>query len=279
MKIAIYAARHGHQNVHAEAFAEGLQRHGVASERHQSPIDCDLAVFWGHRRNEVIERQRRNGARYLVMERGYIGDRFAWTSLGYDGLNGRADFCLPDCVDGARFERHHGHLMQSWSNGGGYALLMGQVPTDAALAGVDFHAWCRGAVPKIQAETGLSVMFRRHPLARIPQSVEGAMLLAGDLADALAGAALAVTYNSNSGVDAALAGIPVVAMGRGSMAWPVASHAITADALQFRPDRAQWAARLAWCQWTIDEIRSGAAWDHIKAGARRDRPEARAAAE
>jgi hypothetical protein len=71
----------------------------------------------------------------------------------------------------------------------------------------------------------------------------------------MAGAGLVVTFNSNTGVDAALFGRPVIAMDEGSMAWPVAGHQVTEIVM---PDRSAWAARLAWCQWTMDEMRSGA---------------------
>lgn len=283
MKIVIYAPRQGHQLRHADLFAAGLKRHGIAAARQPShcAIDCDLAVFWGHRQTGVMARQHATGGRYLVMERGYLGDRLAWTSLGYDGLNGRADFCLPDAVDPERFRRHHAPAMRDWAlpGDGRYALLLGQVPTDAALRGVDFLDWCRRAAAEIQAETGLDVVFRPHPLARHALPVAGTRILAGarsdgTLAAALEGAALAVTWNSNSGVDAVLAGVPTVTMDRGAMAWPVAAHAIGPAALMQRPDRTDWAARLAWCQWTADEIGNGDAWDRLKIGMERHAPEA-----
>jgi len=77
----------------------------------------------------------------------------------------------------------------------------------------------------------------------------------------LEAARYAVTFNSNSGVDAALAGVPVVAMDEGSMAWQVAGHRI--GEIVF-PDREKWAHDLAFAQWDVEEITSGEAWEHLR---------------
>jgi len=63
-----------------------------------------------------------------------------------------------------------------------------------------------------------------------------------------------MTYNSNTGVEAAMAGRPVIAMDEGSMAYEIAGHQVT-DIIT--PDRTAWAHALAWKQFTIDEIQSG----------------------
>lgn len=267
MKIAIYANRAAtHQITHADLFQSGLRRHGIDAKiyRPEEVIDADLAVVWGHRRKALIERQKRKGRRYLVMERGYVADRFQWTSLGYDGLNGRADFCNQD-VSGARWEKHFAAHMKPWRRRHGYALVMGQVRGDAALANVNFAQWVSTTVEQLKA-LGYEVRFRPHPQdtgQRYDCPVQP-----GPLDQAMADAAFVVTWSSNSGVDAALAGVPVVAMDRGSMAWDVAAHGLESAGVM--PDRTRWAHRLAWCQWQQSEIQAGNAWEHLKAGMERD---------
>jgi len=73
------------------------------------------------------------GRDVLVMERGYIGDRTHWTSLGWNGLNGRARVPLAPADGGARFERNYSRLMHPYNPAGHYALIIGQVPGDASL--------------------------------------------------------------------------------------------------------------------------------------------------
>jgi hypothetical protein len=81
---------------------------------------------------------------------------------------------------------------------------------------------------------------------------------------ALENAHLVVTVNSNCGVLAAVAGVPVVATDEGAMCWPVAGHYLS-DPPQ-RPDRGAWCDQLAWAQWTLEEIRAGEAWEHLAKG-------------
>lgn len=57
-------------------------------------------------------------------------------------------------------------------------------------------------------------------------------------------------------------GVPVIACDPGAMCWDVAAHGLDAEIV--RPSRDAWAARLAWTQWTIDEIESGEAWSHVR---------------
>ena len=73
------------------------------------------------------------------------------------------------------------------------------------------------------------------------------------LDEALDKAGLVVTYNSNSGVDAVLAGVPTYAADPGSMVWDVSSR----EFLPTTPDRAIWSQRMSFTQWLPDEIEKG----------------------
>ena len=247
-----------------DAFITGLRAHGIKPE--QRPTDdwrvSDLAVVWGHRDIELHEMQLAAGSHYLVCERGYIGNidnRRRWTSLGYDGLNGHADF-LNAGAGTHRWKKHFAGFMRPWKTGGDYALLMGQTRGDASLMGVDIRGWYAYAADQLRG-LGWTVMFRPHPRDPTP-APHGAYALQGALDSALVAAGLVVTWNSSSAVDALLGGVAAVAMDIGSMAWDVASHKPVASGE--RPDRAAWAARLAYCQWNDAEIASGAAWDHLR---------------
>jgi hypothetical protein len=118
------------------------------------------------------------------------------------------------------------------------------------------------AFARALAARGHRVVFRPHPhprgeWLRLPD-VETST---GTLAEALDGAAFAVTCNSNSAVDAVLAGVPTVTLDYGAMAWDVTSHDL--DQPIVTPDRDAWAAWLAGVQWSHDEIRSGTAWASV----------------
>jgi len=240
-----------------ESFGEGLAKRGWSVEHSEGEKPCDLLVLWGVRRKDVIARQKAAGGEVLILERSYLGDRFLYTSTSFGGgLNGRGEFRGPH-DDPSRFRRLFGNLMQPWSERDGYALLIGQVPGDQSIRHADIDAWYRQSVAALKRHGWADVRFRPHPLAGRrggPSMIMGASHNDGPLADAFAGAGAVVTFNSNTGVEAVLAGVPTIAMDEGSMAWAVAGHQVTEI---IRPDREAWAARLAWCQWTRDEMQSG----------------------
>lgn len=243
------------------AFADGLRRHGWRADLVADlERPADMAVFWGVRRAPAIALQRAAGGEVCILERAYLGDRFAWTSVSFGGrLNGRAEFRSAR-DDPARLDRHFPGLLRPWRREGGYALLIGQVPGDMALAPVNgsLTGWYGRTAARLR-RLGYDVRFRPHPLSPLRgREGRGFRSAPADLRAAIAGAALVVTFNSNAGVDAVVAGTPAMAADRGSMAWPVTTH--RADEEPIRPDRRAWAARLAWCQWSLDEMRSGECW-------------------
>lgn len=73
-----------------------------------------------------------------------------------------------------------------------------------------------------------------------------------------------ITWNSNTAVEAVIAGVPAVAVDRGSMAWDVSGRDV--NAAPPRPDRRAWADRLTWCQWTAQELADGTAWEAVRNG-------------
>lgn len=262
LDIVIYGESHA--DTWLLAFKQGLQRHGINARRvlqGSCPI-ADLVVFWGHRRHAIIEAQCQNGFDYLVMERGYFGDRMeTWTSCGFNGLNGRAQFHNENSP--ADRWLPHVKLMKPWrTTPGEYVLIMGQVAGDASIKDVDITNWYRYVYETAEATFDLPVCFRPHPLSRQDAPFDDVHIVTGELRKALGRAHVAITYNSNSGVDAALAGIPVIAFDRGSMAWEIAAHEV--EPATIMPERSGWAQNLAYCQWTMDEIRSGIAWDHLR---------------
>lgn len=251
MKIAVASRGMPHQRQWAEWLTEGARVLGYKPIQIEAGAhtDCKVVACWGWRIGQLYRSQGRD---VLVAERGYIGDRFNWTSLAWNGLNGHGDHRVGPAVTGQRFADNFADLMQPWQTDGDYALLLGQVPGDMSLAGVDYGGWLNGVAERY-ARDGIPLRFRPHPQPRGDDvTVPGVETIGGTLQEALAGAICAIAYNSNSLVDAALAGVPVWAWDKGSMAWPLSGKGMAVD-------RGRWAARLAWCQWSHAEICDGTA--------------------
>lgn len=262
MKAALHMKPYWeHHRVYGAAMRAGLERHGVEVliAGVNEPQPCDFAVMWGWKQPAVIAA----APHVLLMEAPHLreGDprRLDAASCGWDGLAGRGRY--PRATDGgARWRARHGHLMAPWRAHRGYALLLGQIPGDAALAGLDVERWAHATCEALR-QLGWGVVYRPHPLARgrgIPHARYSAT---APLAQDLAGAGLCVVYNSTASVEAVLAGVPTVTIDPGAMAWPVAAHAL--DAPPITPDREPWAWDLAWTQWSLEEIAAGDAWAQL----------------
>src|SRR5690606_3610598 len=176
---------------------KGLQAHGV--EILPPRQSADIGIVWGVR-NKTAPRHCKH---LLVAERAYLGDRFEWVSLGWDGWNGRADFCNQDVPDD-RWRKYSSEQMQQASSGVG-VLLCGLVGGDAALAGVSCAKW--GAEVGNQLYLlGVPWVYRAHPESLKRGQAQPWPSDPRPMERALAECDSVITYNSNVGVLAAMAG-------------------------------------------------------------------------
>lgn len=237
------------------ALAGGLARFGITADVTDSYAagDADFLVWWGDKVPTPLHSRPR-----LILEAGfingrsgdYVKDRLRFVSAGWSGLHGRAD-PGPPLRPPTRWEQLREELVP-WRTDGRTILVCEQHPGDAAAPGNNH--WWRGAID-LGERLGKRVIYRPHPL------------MAPDihpLSDSLASAAICVTWSSTCAIQAVVAGVPTVAMDRGSMARPVTSHNLDKDL--FLGDRRQWAYNLAYRQWTHEELADGTAWEHMRYG-------------
>jgi len=256
------------------AVEKGFTVHGLTPKRSTYQAakkrinsQCDLAVFWSHRPYHIMEQQKKYGHDYLVMERGYVGNRMNWTSLGFNGLNNRAEFHA-DNMPGDRWNKYFPKMMKSWKDTGNYILLIGQLEGDESIKGrVKMSKWLQNAFIALKIRYPKDkIVFRPHPLTvsqkRTGIEIKGADKSVGPLGDDLKNAKLCVTYNSNTGVESVLAGVPTIAIDKGAMAFDMTTHNLNDNPI--KPNRKQWAFNLVYKQWNLEEISRGIAWDHLK---------------
>ncbi len=274
--VGIFIGHKPKQNAVLLALRDGLRRHGIKSFVADAAAGwrpCEIAVTFGvykplteRARNvgRVIDAQRRNGGQHLVIELGYL-HRDRYYMVGWGGLNGRADFCnrnMPsDRLDALQID------VKPWRTTGEHVVLCGQVPTDSAVCHVDYAAWCRETALELKRRTRRVVRFRAHPMASEEIDMRGTGVVLSDrpsLLDDLQNAWCVVTFNSNAAVESILEGVPAFAFDEGSMATAVASSDLDDLENPPMPDRRQWLADLAYAQWTVDEIRAGLAWEHLR---------------
>ncbi|NYT67971.1 hypothetical protein [Pusillimonas noertemannii] len=265
MRVGIYS---GVRNVAALALGEGFSLVGAeVSHRNVQYYRgererFDLVVTLALREGRAVLEQYSGACPVLVADWGYLarvshpGESATghWqVSLG--GLNKIPTFaCPPD-----RFDVLGLDLVERGGDPDGYALICGQVPGDAAhgMDAAALKAWLLEAVAKHG-----NVVYRPHPRGGI--DLPGVKTQRGSLAEALAGARLVVTFNSNVGHDALIAGVPVLC-GPGAAYDELAGEVL--PSIQARRD---YFSRVAYGQWTLAEMRSGACqrfiFEHLLTG-------------
>lgn len=215
-----------HQVKHAEAFAAGFQRHGIACEISSRPDrEADMHVVLGP--HYALDYWRRH-PRCLWLDRAYWGDP-DYATVGWSQGTTRK-FAQGD---GAR---NHPAL-QPWRDGRNCIVL-----SDYRDDGQRMAAMARPHVDRVE--------IRRHP-------VEGG---AGTLSDALRGFQIAIGHRTTALIEAAISGLTIVCTDPDNPVRDVASSSIR-DLRQ--PDRSAWIGKLSWHQWNHDEIASGECWEWI----------------
>ncbi len=252
-----------HQQDFAISFRHGLQKHGIDAGIYAVGLAprADVGVCWGWAVRRKLP--SRPGQRFIIAEAGYFDNpwpRLSKVSLGWDGLNGRADF-RNENSPAARWQIN-GVPMRRWRQTGDAIVLIGQMPGDEAVAAIGLEAWLKQAIQAITERCpGHPILYKPHPRLGGEHGLKGLSgTIGGTIQEAAENAFGFVTFNSTSAVESVLAGIPTVAMDEGSMAWAVTSHEIGE---WVRPARKQWCYDLAYSQWSHTEIQSGSAWAHL----------------
>ena len=194
----------------------------------------------------------------LTVGRCFFGSRHDMVAIGWNGFNAAADFCLNDSMHGDRWDKHGFHIPRVGGNPDGYVLVCGEFR--------DCTKWYN-TMREILA--GEDVRFRAHPFKN-SETVAGWKNAprAGqdDIAKLFPDCKVVITYDSIAGCDAVLAGVPSIAWGENSMARDVSHHSWRTfkERQGINSDVQAWANRLAYCQWSHDEISNGEFWNHLK---------------
>lgn len=264
-------------------------------------VPCDVAVIFGDVRDAPGKESRmrlkaevkgRHIHRGLVVIDTAILTRASsvggdYRRIGLNGiLNGEADFANAQCPPERwkKISDHAGLNLKPWRENGTHILFALQRPVDASLKSTAqrrperYKNWVMNSVEKILEATGRPIHMRLHP-ASLAQADErewieslrkalGDKVAWGDpqqsFSQALHDCWTCITFNSGAGVDAAMGGIPVFAGDSGSFAWEIAEHDFHRIETPRMPDRTSWVQNLAYVEWSLEEMRQGLPWRHLK---------------
>lgn len=256
MRIAVYASPRSLEGV---AFSDGLKVCGhrvidrSASDYGAGQVErFDAVVITGLRGKgrTIRDDYAAVGVPVVVIDYGYlarVSGVATWNTghwqIGLGGLNKPPPFPCPS----DRFDAL-GITIKARSRGG-RPVVLGQHVGDPShgFSRQQMQAWAQ----RLCDEHGAS--WRPHPDS--PGVEVRAERADGPLGDVLASASVVYTLCSTAGLDALLAGVPAVAEMPERSCW----GELSGEKLPTVARRAELCARLAYGQWTIDEMRSGEA--------------------
>jgi len=252
------------------ALAEGIAAAGDNCEKRKTKINgmfADAAMFdagvqWGRRHQGNLHLLREAGKDIVHCELGCIGNRTKMVTVTVNDINGMGDKVV------GRSPRWKmlgwDRLLKPWDLNFSRALIVGQVDRDASLWECEsIRRWYAEQIEWCHKHR-LRPVFRFHPESKPALSrfrPRNCKLDFGTPLEKAMEDSVVVTWSSNVGVLAALAGRPVVAMGPVSMIYGWASDDIIHPKTF---DRKAWLHQMAYTHWTMDEIKSGVAWRNIR---------------
>lgn len=270
MRIDFYLSQMGQGHEECSALLEYLVCNGhevqgrdlCCADDETLDNGTEMGIFYaiGGRQGDVCRRALDAGKPCLVLELGYMGNRYK--NLGVSLLYGAHDRIHNNNGTFLSSARKPADRLQtlgvevqpsSETPSVGRGLVLGQVPGDSQLGGKDIVRWCQ------EATTALScccydVTFRPHP---------GVIKPTMSLEEAVRQANIVGAFNSTALVECIRLGVPFfcdsdcqyASMGTTDLMKPVVK------ALE---DRRQFLANLAYCQYNAEEFRHGMAWRHVE---------------
>ena len=274
---------------------------GVISNSWQL-IPADVSVLQGfvhqqpqkHRhlmlRKTVFEQQQKRNKRTMIVDSSlflYADPKQSKNYLryGYDGIfPNTAEYCW-DNPDPQRWEvikKDLGIDLKPWRlSGGKYILVCCQRDGGWSMDGLKVNVWLQHVIEQIRKFTKKEIRIRFHPGDKA--SSQWASLVrqwinsgqpkyqnieisgAKNLIDEFALAHAVVGHNSSPTVASVIEGIPTLVTDPERAQINGVNQVKWEDLDSHTPyDRELWIRRLAQIHWTLDEVKSGLAWKHLR---------------
>lgn len=245
---------------YSSALMKGFKLHGINAKVTDNKArlpGTDVAVLLGPNAWKLIES---NPKPYLMVNRKFLGfnenDIHDNVAIGWDGLNGRATFCVEDYTEEKLFKYIKETDIQPWHMPDDirkYFLLCEQSDTGRCIRWIDCALWYKHV-----KEQNKQPMIIRHKSN--PEYGHMKVFLDSFKKD-MRVAKCGIVLNSTVSIDINLAGVPVIAMDEGCPTWAIDNHKL--NEIKYTEDRFEFFKYLAHCQFHISEIESGKFWAQL----------------
>jgi len=294
MKVVFYASDKPREHALAQALADGLGQYGDEFELRRTAEygeddlgndlkwsgptpDTDVACVFGvkGRSRQIMQEHMDIGKTALYFDKGYSrekGGDAGQTLYSRVCVNAASPvrYLMRVQRDSDRWMNLSLKLPKLSNNKNGHVLVAMSSQKYQDFYGLgDATHYAAKIVLRIWKDYGKQIVYRPKPSWRGAVAVPFAQFSRPPhtIEDALRGAYCVVTHGSSAPFDAIQLGIPSICLGPSIVA-PICSG--TLDDLDnpywaSERERFQWASNMAYCQWTADELRTGYAWEHVRA--------------
>lgn len=279
MRVVFCHSDKPREHLLADAFSEGVRRHGDTCELRALTPDhatapAEVACMVGVKSRELYQAYYQQGTHVVYLDKGYTrharpGPVKVWEywRVSVDAHHPTLYLGRPD-MPGDRVD-DLGIVLKSWRRKGDQIVLAGSSQKYHDFYGLRHPTqWAQKLVKQIQtAAPGRRIIYRPKPSWKEAVPIEGTEFSRqGDIYDVLENAWALVTHGSNAVFEAVCEGIPCVVLGD-AVAKPISSTSveeIESPILANYEARHQWLANLAYWQWTLPELAGGNAWAFLR---------------
>lgn len=278
-------------------FIEGVWRSGDEGTivTDYNPVDADVAVVQGfvhpgskkslhlNLRKQVFEKQIKDGKRSIIVDSNLFlyadpGNTKKFLRYSYDGIfPNTGEYCNnnPDPRRWDIIKKSLGIDLKPLRKNGEYILICCQRDGGWSMGEKPLIPWLLTTITNIKKYSDRKILIRFHPgdknalthkraLARykIPNVL---ISLQQDILQDFKDAYAVINYNSSPAVAAAIEGIPTFVLDPEKSQAKEVSHTNLNDLENIKEfDREAWILKMAQMHWSLDELKNGTAWKHLR---------------
>jgi hypothetical protein len=259
------------------------------------PIDADVAVVQGFvhpgsktgqhltLRKNVFEKQQRDNKRSIIVDSNLFlyadkGNSNQFLRYSYDGIFPNTGEYCNDNSDPSRWHLISSRLgitLKPWQKSGSNILICCQRDGGWSMGGKSLMPWLVATVQQIRKYSDRQIVVRFHPgdknilnhkrmIARY--RLQGVIVSHSEsILEDFNNAHCVINFNSSPTIAAAIEGIPTIVLDPERSQAAEVSHHSLADLENLQEfDREKWIHKMAQMHWTLDELKDGTAWRHLR---------------
>ena len=263
-----------------EAFTQSLETAGEEIQLNcngNSDVTVIWSVLWQGKMKgyqSIWQECQTKNTPVVVLEVGGI-KRNETFKVGINGVNREADFAN-QTFDGERWKKLNIEL-KPWRSTGDTIIICGQHHRSHQWRNnPTMNLWFEQQINEIRKHTDRPIVIRPHPrnptgfdiskwknVTKVLPQRDYNTVDDTDFKETLKQAWAVVNYSSNPAMMSVFNGIPVF-VSEQSLCYDVGNTSLSNINNPAMPDRSNWANKLAYTEWTTEEIKQGLPWQRIK---------------